>query len=168
MGTKTNVLLCAHSIPLDSFECANCTGPLTDVELDMIRRRLAGHVPRCDRAPSSETARLMATIDALAGAIGAGTVSPAQGAVGRLVYQDDSVMVCKVTLAPAAVWPEDAHPDHSETILRTAGKIMVGLLDGPTLLVEDCFAFIERGERHTVRNMSKNEPAECISVMRRA
>jgi len=42
-----------------------------------------------------------------------------------------------------------------------------GLLDGPILLDEDCFAFIERGERHTVRNASDSEPAECISVLRR-
>lgn len=59
---------CAHGMIVGSYDCAKCTGPLSDTQLDMIRRRLAGHeecVPRCDRAPSGETARLLATIDAL-------------------------------------------------------------------------------------------------------
>ena len=95
-------------------------------------------------------------------------MSPANGALGRILYKTDGVMVCLVTLEPGAVWPEDVHPEHSETILRTAGRITVGLIDGPMLLVEDCFAFIEKSERHTVRNASDTEPAEYISVMRRA
>ncbi len=95
-------------------------------------------------------------------------MSPAKGALGRILYKTDGVMVCLVTLEPGAAWPEEAHPEHSETILRTAGRITVGLIDGPMLLVEDCFAFIEKSERHTVRNASDTEPAEYISVMRRA
>lgn len=175
---------CDHGIALGSGECADCIGPLSDAELGLIRRRIAGHegcVPRCDRAPSAEATRLLATIDALIDIIGrpvsfvSGVTrpvnefsSPAPGAIGRLLHQDKRVMVCKVTLDPGAAWPEEAHPEHSETILRTAGRITVDLIDGPMLLVEDCFAFIEKSERHTARNASDTEPAEYISVMRRA
>lgn len=65
-GTQV-IRKCAHGVHLGSYECAACIGPLSDAELDLVRRRLAGHegcVPPCYRAPSSETARLLATIDA--------------------------------------------------------------------------------------------------------
>lgn len=64
---------CGHGFYLGTYECADCVGQMTEDELRPVRHRLRGHegcVPGCDRAPTAETARLMATIDAFKSEIG--------------------------------------------------------------------------------------------------
>lgn len=179
-----NAAKCDHGIYLGSGECAECVGPMTDMELAIIRKRLSGHegcVPRCDRAPSGETARLLATIDALrsqarvadirvrAEVLEPGEWSPAPGARGTVLYHADGVLVGRVTLEPGAEVPREVHEEQEETILLVTGNLIL-FVDGygDMALSKNCFAHVLGGEWHTIRNANATEPAEYIAVIRRA
>lgn len=230
-------------------------GPMTEIEIESVRARLAGHETcgsDCRSAPNGETARLLATIDAQHAVIekrlaayneealafcndlgaqqlheGARTMraacsgvlrsvaetsmrhggmsavlammakeyanaidtlplpeapsgmSPAPGVRGLLLYQDERVMVCRVTLEPGAAWPEETHPEHSETISVVAGRVAMeggdwaAFSDGSVADVRGRRvlgvqqAFIAAGTAHRVINASETDVAEYISVLRR-
>lgn len=93
---------CSHGIYLGTYECTECTGPMSRAELDLIRRWLAGHEkcwPKCDRAPSGEVARLLATIDYLARASWHGPI------IGQADAAEEAARVARARCFPGTVIP---------------------------------------------------------------